>query len=219
MVFDWAGDFRMGRGLAESDGAMGYIDASFAETGEWAISPRFELKDAGDQPAFGFYDGLARARDDTGKFLPEYMEGGILEDDPFISIDEDGIGKLMRIATVSGRHTRPNLKVGICGEHGGDPKSIRFCASLGFDYVSCSPFRVPIARLAAAHAVLKEAGGTERTAREEPAESERGGIGEHATAQADRGDGSTGGADRARPGRPSAPTARRGRRRPDSPLG
>lgn len=68
MVFDWAGDFRQGRGLAESDGAMGYIDARFEESGEWAISPRFELKDPGDQPAFGFYDGLARARDDTGKW-------------------------------------------------------------------------------------------------------------------------------------------------------
>ncbi|HUG36321.1 MAG TPA: putative PEP-binding protein, partial [Candidatus Limnocylindrales bacterium] len=96
----------------------------------------------------------ALSRDDAGKFLPEYMEQGILSDDPFVSIDEEGIGKLMRIGTLSGRATRPALEVGICGEHGGDPKSIRFCAGLGFDYVSCSPFRVPVARLAAAQAEI-----------------------------------------------------------------
>jgi len=96
----------------------------------------------------------ALSRDDAGKFLPEYIEGGILEDDPFVSIDEAGIGRLMQIGVEGGRRTHRNLKIGICGEHGGDPKSIRFCASLGFDYVSCSPFRVPVARLAAAQAEL-----------------------------------------------------------------
>jgi pyruvate,orthophosphate dikinase len=96
--------------------------------------------------------GYALSRDDAGKFLPDYVEGGIMPDDPFVSVDEDGIGRLMEIGVVNGRRTRPDLKVGICGEHGGDPKSIRFCAKLGFDYVSCSPFRVPVARLAAAQA-------------------------------------------------------------------
>jgi pyruvate,orthophosphate dikinase len=98
--------------------------------------------------------GYALSRDDAGKFLPDYVEGGILSDDPFVSVDEDGIGRLMQIGVVGGRATRPGLKVGICGEHGGDPKSILFCARIGFDYVSCSPFRVPVARLAAAQAAL-----------------------------------------------------------------
>jgi pyruvate,orthophosphate dikinase len=99
--------------------------------------------------------GYALSRDDAGKFLPDYVESGILSDDPFVSVDEDGIGRLMQIGVMGGRATRPGLKVGICGEHGGDPKSIRFCARIGFDYVSCSPFRVPVARLAAAQAALE----------------------------------------------------------------
>ncbi|MGH7287473.1 MAG: pyruvate, phosphate dikinase [Myxococcota bacterium] len=99
--------------------------------------------------------GYALSRDDAGKFLPDYVEGGIMPDDPFVSVDEEGIGRLMEIGVVGGRRTRPGLKVGICGEHGGDPKSIRFCARIGFDYVSCSPFRVPVARLAAAQAAIE----------------------------------------------------------------
>ncbi|MCP5068237.1 MAG: pyruvate, phosphate dikinase, partial [bacterium] len=117
-----------------------------------------EIARSADFFSFGTNDltqtGYALSRDDAGKFLPEYVERGILEDDPFVSIDEQGIGRLMQIGIEGGRRTRGNLKVGICGEHGGDPKSIAFCASLGFDYVSCSPFRVPVARLAAAQAEL-----------------------------------------------------------------
>jgi pyruvate,orthophosphate dikinase len=97
----------------------------------------------------------ALSRDDAGKFLPEYMELGILEDDPFVSIDREGIGQLVRIGVERGRSTSPSLKVGICGEHGGDPKSVKFCAEAGLDYVSCSPFRVPVARLAAAQAEIE----------------------------------------------------------------
>ncbi len=97
----------------------------------------------------------ALSRDDVGKFLPEYMETGILEDDPFVSIDPDGIGELVRIGVAKGRETHPDLKVGLCGEHGGDPKSVAFCHEIGIDYVSCSPFRVPVARLAAAQAALR----------------------------------------------------------------
>jgi pyruvate,orthophosphate dikinase len=96
----------------------------------------------------------ALSRDDATRFLPTYVETGILTDDPFTSIDEDGIGVLIEIATREGRRVRPKLGLGICGEHGGDPKSIHFCARVGLDYVSCSPFRVPIARLAAARAAL-----------------------------------------------------------------
>jgi pyruvate,orthophosphate dikinase len=99
----------------------------------------------------------ALSRDDAGKFLPEYMEEGILEDDPFVSIDEQGIGALMEIAVRRGRRGRPGIKLGLCGEHGGDPKSVRFCHRLGLDYVSCSPYRVPLARLAAAQAAVEEA--------------------------------------------------------------
>ena len=102
------------------------------------------------QMGFGF------SRDDIGGFLPEYLEQKILPEDPFQSIDQDSIGKLMEIATKGGRSTRPDLKVGICGEHGGEPKSVEFCHKIGLNYVSCSPFRVPIARLAAAQAVVKE---------------------------------------------------------------
>ena len=96
------------------------------------------------------------SRDDAGKFLPEYVAQGILADDPFQSLDQEGTGQLVRLGTERGRSTRPELKVGICGEHGGDPSSVGFCHEVGLDYVSCSPYRVPIARLAAAQAVLDE---------------------------------------------------------------
>jgi pyruvate,orthophosphate dikinase len=118
-----------------------------------------EIAEYADFFSFGTNDltqtAYALSRDDAGKFLPTYLEGGILSEDPFVSIDEEGIGSLIRIGAESGRGTRPKLKIGICGEHGGDPKSIAFCARLGFDYVSCSPFRVPVARLAAAQAAIE----------------------------------------------------------------
>jgi len=94
------------------------------------------------------------SRDDAGKFLPFYVDNGILPEDPFVSLDQSGVGKLVKMACELGRTTRPDIKLGICGEHGGDPSSVIFCHNVGLDYVSCSPFRVPIARLAAAHAVL-----------------------------------------------------------------
>ena len=100
------------------------------------------------QMAFGY------SRDDAGVFLPEYVSREILEKDPFQSIDTTGVGRLVEIACVEGRKTRKDLKLGICGEHGGDPSSIHFCEKVGLDYVSCSPFRVPVARLAAAQASL-----------------------------------------------------------------
>ena len=98
---------------------------------------------------------LGLSRDDSGKFLPFYVEKGIFEVDPFVSLDQEGVGQLIRIGIEKGRSTRPNLKVGICGEHGGDPKSIEFCHRAGMDYVSCSPYRIPIARFAAAQAVIR----------------------------------------------------------------
>lgn len=87
-------------------------------------------------------------------FLGTYVEKGLLESDPFISIDVDGVGELVAIGCERGRAVRPDIKLGICGEHGGDPASVRFCEKVGLDYVSCSPYRVPIARLAAAQAVI-----------------------------------------------------------------
>jgi pyruvate, orthophosphate dikinase len=99
---------------------------------------------------------LGLSRDDAGKFLPTYVLDGLLPEDPFVSLDRKGVGALMRIATTKGRKTRKKLEIGICGEHGGDPRSVSFCHEIGLDYVSCSPFRVPIAKLAAAQAALRQ---------------------------------------------------------------
>ncbi len=95
------------------------------------------------------------SRDDAGKFLPLYVKRGLLESDPFKSIDQKGVGLLVDAAVKKGREINPNLHVGVCGEHGGDPASVEFFYKTGLDYVSCSPYRVPIARLAAAQASLK----------------------------------------------------------------
>jgi pyruvate,orthophosphate dikinase len=96
----------------------------------------------------------ALSRDDAGSFLPKYVDGGLIDADPFVSIDEDGVGQLVRLGVERGRLTRPNIKLGVCGEHGGDPVSVRFFAEIGLDYVSCSPYRIPLARLAAAQAAI-----------------------------------------------------------------
>lgn len=99
---------------------------------------------------------LGFSRDDAGSFIKEYVNKNIFEKDPFQTLDTEGVGQLVQMAIEKGRKTRPDIKLGICGEHGGDPMSIAFCHKVGLNYVSCSPFRVPIARLAAAHAALKE---------------------------------------------------------------
>ena len=101
------------------------------------------------QTTFGF------SRDDVGNFMPQYIESKIINNDPFQSIDQCGVGELVKLGVQKGRSTHAKLKIGICGEHGGDPDSISFFHSIGLDYVSCSPYRVPIARLAAAQATLK----------------------------------------------------------------
>jgi pyruvate,orthophosphate dikinase len=101
------------------------------------------------QMTFGY------SRDDVAKFLPMYLEKGILKDDPFAVLDQKGVGQLVELATTRGREIKAGLKCGICGEHGGEPRSVKFCHKVGLDYVSCSPFRVPIARLAAAQAAIE----------------------------------------------------------------
>ena len=120
-----------------------------------------EIAESAEFFSFGTNDltqtALGVSRDDAGNFLSEYLARGLIERDPFVSIDREGVGELVEIAVARGRQSRPNLKLGICGEHGGDPDSIRFCHEVGLDYVSCSPFRVPVARLAAAQAALSAA--------------------------------------------------------------
>ena len=101
------------------------------------------------QMTFGF------SRDDAGKFLPSYYENKIYEFDPFAKLDQNAVGKLVSMAAKLGRETRPDIKLGICGEHGGEPSSVEFCHRVGLNYVSCSPYRVPIAKLAAAQAAIK----------------------------------------------------------------
>jgi pyruvate,orthophosphate dikinase len=122
-----------------------------------------DLAEAAEFFSFGTNDltqtTFGISRDDSGRFLPHYLEKGIFEKDPFVSLDQEGVGDLIRIAAERGRATRPDIKLGICGEHGGDPASIAFCERAGLDYVSCSPYRVPIARLAAAQAALKAKAG------------------------------------------------------------
>jgi pyruvate,orthophosphate dikinase len=122
-----------------------------------------EIAEQADFFSFGTNDltqtALGFSRDDAeGKFLTHYLEDGVLEDNPFETLDLDGVGDLMRIAVERGRSRKPDLKLGICGEHGGEPKSVAFCHELGLDYVSCSPYRVPVARLAAAQAALAASG-------------------------------------------------------------
>jgi pyruvate,orthophosphate dikinase len=120
-----------------------------------------EIASKADFFSFGTNDltqtTLGLSRDDAGRFLPAYVERGIYPDDPFRVLDAAGVGKLIRYAVNEGRHVRPSLKTGICGEHGGEPRSIRFCHEAGLNYVSCSPYRVPLARLAAAQAALSSA--------------------------------------------------------------
>jgi pyruvate,orthophosphate dikinase len=122
-----------------------------------------EIAEQADFFSFGTNDltqtALGFSRDDAeGKFLTHYLEDGVLEKNPFETLDVEGVGDLMQIAVERGRSTKPDIKLGICGEHGGDPKSVAFCHDLGLDYVSCSPYRVPLARLAAAQAAIAASG-------------------------------------------------------------
>jgi pyruvate,orthophosphate dikinase len=140
----------MGEEVAYTIGTMIELPRAALTADEIARTAEFFSFGTNDltQTTFGL------SRDDAGRFLPNYIDRGILPDDPFQVLDRNGVGKLIGFAVSAGRSVRPDLKVGICGEHGGEPRSVKFCHSIGLDYVSCSPYRVPIARLAAAHAAL-----------------------------------------------------------------
>ncbi|KQW71932.1 pyruvate phosphate dikinase [Phenylobacterium sp. Root77] len=144
-----------GREIEYQVGTMIELPRAAIRAGDLAENAEFFSFGTNDltQTTFGI------SRDDSGRFLGAYLEKGIFEKDPFVSLDQEGVGDLIRLAAERGRAARPNVKLGICGEHGGDPASIEFCESVGLDYVSCSPFRVPIARLAAAQAAV---GGMEK---------------------------------------------------------
>jgi pyruvate,orthophosphate dikinase len=151
--------------FSETGTTIEYVVGTMIELPRAAITAD-KIAEVADFFSFGTNDltqtvfGLSR--DDAGKFLPRYAELGILPKDPFVSLDIEGVGAMVRIACERGRATKPGLKLGICGEHGGDPASIAFCEDVGLDYVSCSPYRVPVARLAAAQAALGS--GSDRTA-------------------------------------------------------
>jgi pyruvate, orthophosphate dikinase len=147
--------------VAAQEGELDYLVGTMIELPRACIRAD-EIAEHADFFSFGTNDltqtALGLSRDDAGRFLSHYLETGILERDPFETIDQDGVGDLMEIAVERGRGAREELKLGICGEHGGEPKSVAFCHRLGLDYVSCSPYRVPLARLAAAQAALAERG-------------------------------------------------------------
>jgi pyruvate,orthophosphate dikinase len=147
--------------VAEEEGDLDFLVGTMIELPRACVRAD-EIAEHADFFSFGTNDltqtALGVSRDDGGRFLAQYLDSGVLEQDPFETIDQDGVGDLMRIAVERGRGVKDGLKLGICGEHGGEARSVAFCHRLGLDYVSCSPFRVPLARLAAAQAALSEAG-------------------------------------------------------------
>ena len=134
-----------------------YLVGTMIEVPRGAVTAD-KIAEVADFFSFGTNDltqtTLGMSRDDSGSFLPNYQEQDIISNNPFAVVDQTGVGQLMEIAVERGRKTRKNIKLGICGEHGGEPDSVKFCHKLGLNYVSCSPFRVPTARLAAAQAAL-----------------------------------------------------------------
>jgi len=144
--------------FAERNDKIDYLVGTMIEVPRAALTAENIAKEA-DFFSFGTNDltqmTMGFSRDDAGKFLPDYLDRGILKNDPFQILDQQGVGLLVEMAVTKGRSTKPKLKIGICGEHGGEPSSVEFCDKIGLDYVSCSPFRVPIARLAAAQANVK----------------------------------------------------------------
>jgi len=145
--------------FAEKGSRVDYLVGTMIEIPRAALTANL-IAEKADFFSFGTNDltqmTFGYSRDDAGKFLKVYLENGILKDDPFAVLDQEGVGQLVEMGTRLGRAVNPELKVGICGEHGGEPASVKFCHRVGMNYVSCSPFRVPIARLAAAQAVIRD---------------------------------------------------------------
>jgi pyruvate,orthophosphate dikinase len=145
--------------MAEQKVKLNYLVGTMIEVPRGALTAD-DIAQTAQFFSFGTNDltqtTLGMSRDDSGSFLPPYTEKEIVKVNPFASIDQAGVGQLMQIAVDKGRQSRPDIKLGICGEHGGDPASVMFCHRIGLTYVSCSPFRVPVARLAAAQAALKD---------------------------------------------------------------
>ena len=144
---------------AERKVKLNYMVGTMIEIPRGALTAD-EIAETAEFFSFGTNDltqtCLGMSRDDSGSFLPPYAELEICKKNPFATIDQAGVGQLMKMAAEKGNKTRPGIKLGICGEHGGDPNSVKFCHKLGLTYVSCSPFRVPVARLAAAQAAIEE---------------------------------------------------------------
>ena len=145
--------------MEETGTTFDYLVGTMIEIPRGAITA-CQIADVAEFFSFGTNDltqtSLGVSRDDSGRFLPQYVQKEIYQADPFVSIDREGVGFLMKHAVQEGRKSRENIKLGICGEHGGDPSSVEFCHEIGLNYVSCSPFRVPIARLAAARAAIRD---------------------------------------------------------------
>jgi pyruvate,orthophosphate dikinase len=145
--------------MAEKKTKLNYLVGTMIEVPRGAITAD-EIAETAEFFSFGTNDltqmGLGMSRDDSGSFLPHYAELEIVKKNPFATIDQAGVGELMKIAVEKGTKKRADLKLGICGEHGGDPDSVKFCHRIGLTYVSCSPYRVPVARLAAAQAAIEE---------------------------------------------------------------
>jgi pyruvate,orthophosphate dikinase len=145
--------------MEEKKVKLSYLVGTMIEVPRGALTAD-EIAQSAEFFSFGTNDltqtALGMSRDDSGSFLGPYQELEIIKKNPFSSIDQSGVGQLMVVAVEKGRSTRPDIKLGICGEHGGDPDSVKFCHRIGLNYVSCSPFRVPVARLAAAQAALEE---------------------------------------------------------------
>ena len=146
--------------VAKESGIAGsYLVGTMIELPRAALRAA-EIAETAEFFSFGTNDltqtTLGISRDDAANFIEQYKKQGVIEQDPFVTIDQDGVGELIRMAAERGKAVRPDIKLGICGEHGGDPASIAFCQKVGLTYVSCSPYRVPIARLAAAQAAIRE---------------------------------------------------------------
>jgi pyruvate,orthophosphate dikinase len=145
--------------MAEKKTKLNYLVGTMIEVPRGALTAD-EIAQTAEFFSFGTNDltqtTLGMSRDDSGSFLPAYAEKDIVKKNPFASIDQTGVGQLMQLAVEKGRKSRPDIKLGICGEHGGDPDSVKFCHRIGLTYVSCSPYRVPVARLAAAQAALED---------------------------------------------------------------